>query len=54
VMRVLHMPCPAQVLCDAVSDALLRHRARALRAAAVPQHVTPAGSHWALPGRSQR
>ena len=42
VMRLLHAPLPADVLCGAVADALLRHRARALRASAAPR-VTPMG-----------
>lgn len=33
VMRLLNPRCPAEVLREAVADALLRHRARALRAA---------------------
>ena len=44
VMRLLLKPCPAPVLRDAVDDALLRHRARQLRASAVPR-VTPMGGH---------
>jgi DNA-binding NarL/FixJ family response regulator len=44
VMRLLLVPCAAHVLCDALSDALLRHRARMLRASTVP-HVTPMGGH---------
>ena len=44
VMRLLVGPCSATVLREAVSDALLRHRARALRAAAIPR-VTPMGGH---------
>lgn len=32
VMRLLVKPCPGVVLCQAVADALLRHRARSLRA----------------------
>ena len=44
VMRLLLHPCPAHELREAVADALLRHRARALRATAVPR-VTPAGGH---------
>ena len=44
VMRLLVRPCPPLVLRDAVSDALLRHRARRLRASAVP-YVTPMGGH---------
>lgn len=42
VMGLLRAPFPAEVLCGAVSDALLRHRARALRASAVAS-VTPMG-----------
>ena len=44
VMRLLCRPCPPAVLRDAVWDALLRHRARGLRATTVPR-VTPAGAH---------
>ena len=44
VMRVLLRPCPANVLREAVSDALLRHRARCLRAATAPR-VTPTSGH---------
>lgn len=44
VMRTLVQPCPANELRGAVADALLRHRARALRASAIPR-VTPAGGH---------
>ena len=44
VMRVLQAPFSREVLCDAVADALLRHRARALRASAVPR-VTPMGGN---------
>lgn len=44
VMRLLETPCAAQELRQCVSDALLRHRARAMRAAAVP-HVTPTAAH---------
>ena len=44
VMRLLRAPIHADVLCDAVADALLRHRARALRASAVPR-VTPMGGN---------
>jgi hypothetical protein len=44
VMRLLRTPLSAELLCDAVADALLRHRARALRASAVPR-VTPMGGN---------
>ena len=44
VMRLLHAPFADDVLCDAVADALLRHRARALRASALPR-VTPMGGN---------
>lgn len=44
VMRLLRAPFAAEVLCDAVADARLRHRARALRASAVPR-VTPMGGN---------
>ena len=44
VMRLLRMPLSAELLCDAVADALLRHRARLLRASAVPR-VTPMGGN---------
>lgn len=44
VMRLLRAPVAADVLCDAVADALLRHRARALRATALPR-VTPMGGN---------
>ena len=44
VMRLLVAPCAQTVLREAVSDALLRHRARCLRVAAVPR-VTPMGAH---------
>ena len=44
VMRLLCRPCPATILREAVSDALLRHRARLLRMTTVPR-VTPAGAH---------
>lgn len=44
VMRLLHAPLSADVLCNAVADALLRHRARELRARAVPS-VTSLGVH---------
>ncbi|MEO7455747.1 MAG: hypothetical protein ABIY52_05750 [Gemmatimonadaceae bacterium] len=43
VMRVLQGPFSAELLCRAVEDALLRHRARALRAMTVPR-VTPMDS----------
>lgn len=54
VMRLLRTPLSAELLCDAVADALLRHRARALRASAVPR-VTPMGGNpccTAMPGAS--
>lgn len=44
VMRVLERPCEESVLREAVADAILRHRARAFRASAVPR-VTPMGAH---------
>ena len=44
VMRLLGRTCPAQVLQDAVADALLRHRARRLRATWIPR-VTPMGGN---------
>lgn len=44
VMRLLGRACPAPVLQDAVADALLRHRARRLRAASMPR-VTPMGGN---------
>ena len=44
VMRLLRTPLSAELLCDAVADALLRHRARAFRASAVPR-VTPMGGN---------
>lgn len=44
VMRLLRAPFPPEALCEAVADALLRHRARALRACAVPR-VTPMGGN---------
>ena len=44
VMRLLRTPLSAELLCDAVADALLRHRARMLRASAVPR-VTPMGGN---------
>ena len=40
VMRILLDPCTTAALREAVSDAMLRHRARHLRASAVPR-VTP-------------
>ncbi|MBA3672141.1 MAG: response regulator [Gemmatimonadaceae bacterium] len=51
IMRLLVQPCPAAVLREAVADALLRHRARALRASAIPR-VTPAGGHPCCVSRS--
>lgn len=44
IMRLLMTPLEPNEICDAVSDALLRHRARNLRASALP-NVTPAGGH---------
>ena len=44
VMRLLIAPCEPSVLREAVSDALLRHRARHMRATTVPR-VTPISSH---------
>jgi DNA-binding NtrC family response regulator len=44
VMRLLPAPFAADALCSAVADALLRHRARALRASALPR-VTPMGGN---------
>ena len=44
VMRVLQAPFADEVLCGAVADALLRHRARMMRASAVPR-VTPMGGN---------
>lgn len=44
VMRVIRRKCPTPVLREAVADALLRHRARRLRAGTIPQ-VTPMGGH---------
>lgn len=40
VIRLLCRPCPASVLREVVMDALLRHRARYLRAAWTPR-ITP-------------
>lgn len=45
VMRVLLAPCPTMVLRAAVADALLRHRARALRA------TTPPSGNFLIPRR---
>ena len=44
VMRMLIAPCPTRVLRQAVSDALLRHRARSMRATFTIK-VTPIGAH---------
>ena len=44
VMRLLVHPCPASVIREAVADALLRHRARCLRAAMVPRMTPPGGN----------
>ncbi len=44
VMRLLHSPFADDVLFEAVVDALLRHRARTLRASALPR-VTPMGGN---------
>ena len=44
VMRLLRAPLSAELLCDAVADARLRHRARVLHASAVPR-VTPMGGN---------
>ena len=47
VMRVIRKPCVPDVLRTAVSDALLRHRARTLRASSVS--VTPVSAHLSIP-----
>ena len=44
VMRLLRRKCRSSVLRGAVADALLRHRARTLRAQAIPR-VTPMGGN---------
>ena len=46
VMRLLLRKCPTSVLREAVADALLRHRARSLRAAALPRVTTMWGHHY--------
>lgn len=44
VMRLLLAPCSTTALREAVADALLRHRARRLRAAVVPRSTPPGGN----------
>ncbi len=44
VMRLLIEPCSTSAIREAVSDALLRHRARRLRAAVVPRPTPPGGN----------
>lgn len=44
VMRLLRESCPTSEMREAVADALLRHRARCLRAAIVPRFTPPGGN----------
>ena len=53
VMRLLRTPLTAELLCDAMADALLRHRARLLRASAVPR-VTPMGGNPCCTARREQ
>ena len=53
VMRLLQAPLADDVLCGAVADALLRHRARALRASTLPS-VTPMGGNPCCTAQMER
>lgn len=44
VMRLIRQPCTSSVIREAVADALLRHRARCIRAALVPRSTPPGGN----------
>ncbi|MDQ2666638.1 MAG: hypothetical protein M3Z05_11580 [Gemmatimonadota bacterium] len=44
VMRLLRAPCETSAIREAVADALLRHRARRLRAAVIPRSTPPGGN----------